>query len=51
MPKKKSSPLSFNGCNAVTVDGSVRFLSDEIEGILLCYWFTGSEGVPITTDL
>jgi len=45
-------PFSFhpNGCNAVMVDGSVRFLSDEIDGILLRYLVTRSEGVPITTD-
>jgi prepilin-type processing-associated H-X9-DG protein len=42
-------PFSFHqsGCNAVMVDGSVRFLSDNLDPITLRRLVTRSEGIPI----
>ena len=42
-------PFSFHkgGCNAVMVDGSVRFLSDKLEPVTMRRLVTRAEGVPI----
>jgi prepilin-type processing-associated H-X9-DG protein len=41
-------PFSFHpgGCNAVLCDGSVKFLSDTINGVTLRFSVTRAEGVP-----
>jgi prepilin-type N-terminal cleavage/methylation domain-containing protein/prepilin-type processing-associated H-X9-DG protein len=43
-------PFSFhsNGCNSVFMDGSVRFLTDNIDGRVLRYMVTRAEGIPLT---
>jgi len=45
-------PFSFHagGCNAVLADGSVRFLSERINGMTLRYLVTRAEGVAIPSD-
>jgi prepilin-type N-terminal cleavage/methylation domain-containing protein/prepilin-type processing-associated H-X9-DG protein len=45
-------PFSFHsgGCNSVFVDGSVHFLSDNIDGATLRYLVTRAEGIPITAN-
>jgi prepilin-type N-terminal cleavage/methylation domain-containing protein/prepilin-type processing-associated H-X9-DG protein len=46
-------PFSFHpgGCNAVFGDGSVHFLSDNMDGRTLRYMVTRSEGIPFTTQV
>jgi prepilin-type N-terminal cleavage/methylation domain-containing protein/prepilin-type processing-associated H-X9-DG protein len=41
-------PFSFHtgGCNVVLLDGSVRFLSDTLDGVTLRRLVTRSEGIP-----
>jgi prepilin-type N-terminal cleavage/methylation domain-containing protein/prepilin-type processing-associated H-X9-DG protein len=43
-------PFSFhpNGCNSIFLDGSVRFLTDNIDGRILRYMVTRAEGIPLT---
>jgi prepilin-type processing-associated H-X9-DG protein len=43
-------PFSFHpgGCNVVFMDGSVRFLADNIDGRILRYMVTRDEGIPLT---
>jgi len=45
-------PFAFHvgGCNALLMDGSVRFLDDKITGPTLRYLITRSEGVPPPPD-
>jgi prepilin-type N-terminal cleavage/methylation domain-containing protein/prepilin-type processing-associated H-X9-DG protein len=42
-------PFAFHpgGCNAVFVDGSVRFLAETISGSTLRYLVTRAEGIPV----
>jgi prepilin-type N-terminal cleavage/methylation domain-containing protein/prepilin-type processing-associated H-X9-DG protein len=37
------------GCNCVMVDGSVRFLSNQLDGATLRHLVTRSEGIPVDT--
>jgi prepilin-type processing-associated H-X9-DG protein len=43
-------PFSFHpsGCNTVFMDGSVRFLTDDIDCRVLRYMITRAEGIPLT---
>ncbi len=43
-------PFSFhpNGCNSVFMDGSVRYLTDDIDGRILRYMVTRAEGIPLS---
>ena len=45
-------PFSFHpgGCNAVMVDGSVRFLSESIHPVVLRYLVTCSEAKTVSDD-
>lgn len=42
-------PFAFHtgGCNAVLVDGSVRFLNTQIDGATLRHLVTRAEGIPV----
>ena len=45
-------PFSFHtgGCNCVMVDGSVRFLSTQLDGPTLRHLVTRAEGIPVDAD-
>ena len=38
------------GCNCVLVDGSVRFLSNQLDGPTLRHLVTRAEGIPVDTE-
>jgi prepilin-type N-terminal cleavage/methylation domain-containing protein/prepilin-type processing-associated H-X9-DG protein len=46
-------PFAFHprGCNALFMDGAVRFLTDNIDGRTLRYMVTAAESIPVTQNI